>query len=366
MARDRILVWGLSDNRAGTEMVIYHYAKKLPGASFDFLCYEEPASFSDLFDSGRNRWFTIPVKLRHPIAHGRALRAFMTEHACEYRALWMNVNDISNIDLLGQAARRGIPKRVLHMHSSSIPHRFVTRFFSALNGNAARRFATDRWACSTDAGRFLYGDVPYEVVPNRVDAATCRFSGEARRSVRERWGLEGAFVVGAVGRLSPEKNHRLLIDALPGLLAEQPDARLLIVGAGPLEGELRQRAEASGVASAVVWAGRQERVGDYLSAMDVFAMPSFFEGLSLSLLEAQFNGLPCVVSEGVTSEGIIASGVASAPVDDRCQWQRLLLEASRDRAILDEGRAARFDANQDPGRMAEVLLGDRPTAGKGA
>lgn len=351
----RVLVWGLSDNRAGTEMVIYNYVRSLPGIAFDFLCYEEPSSFADLFEDGRNRWFAIPVKISHPLANARALRAFMAEHGHEYEALWFNMNDASNIDALIWAKRCGIPRRIAHMHSSRIPSRLVTRVFSRLNQRTLDKVVTDRWACSQAAGRFQFGEGAYRVVPNLVNAQGCAFSEEARASVRASYGLEGAFVIGTVGRLSPEKNQAHLMQLMPRLLEERPQTRLLLVGEGPCAEGLRQEAERRGVASAVAWAGRQRDVRAFLSAMDAFALPSLFEGLPLSLLEAQYNGLPCVVSEGVDDEAFISSGVDQVALGDPGAWVEALLGAERAAGSLDVAKAARFDLAQAASTAPELF-----------
>ena len=101
----RVLVWGLSNNRAGTEAVIEAYVRAADPQvyCFDFLCYDEPLNYAGLFsEDGCNRVFQIPIKIKHPFAHRKALKAFMDEHAHEYYAVWFNANDISNIDFLWQ------------------------------------------------------------------------------------------------------------------------------------------------------------------------------------------------------------------------------------------------------------------------
>ncbi len=362
MATKRMLVWGLSSNRAGTEMVICNYAKAAQGIAFDFLCYEEPASFADLVGEGTgNRAFVIPVKIRRPLAYGRALRRFMAEHGSEYDALWFNAGDVSNIDPLIWAERCGIPCRIAHMHSASMPPAAVTQAFSRLNWRRFQELATERWACSEAAGRFFYGEAPFRVIPNAVDAEAIALDGSRRAAARQWLGLEGAHVIGHVGRLSAEKNQRYLVELMPALRAQRPDARLLLVGSGPLEGELADRARALGVADAVTFAGAQQDVAGFLSAMDAFAFPSLFEGLSLALLEAQFNGLPCVVSEGVGTESAIAATTVTVPLADRQGWVNALVRAQRPAAPQLLAEAARFDLGQVRAQaaalFADVLAG---------
>ena len=111
----RVLVWGLSNNRAGTEAVIEAYVRAADPQkySFDFLCYDDPVNYGCLFSgSSYNRVFKLPIKIAHPFRHRKALASFMDEHANEYEAVWFNANDISNIDILLAAEKKGIKHRI--------------------------------------------------------------------------------------------------------------------------------------------------------------------------------------------------------------------------------------------------------------
>lgn len=343
-SRSRVLVWGLSNNRAGTEMVIYNYVKHAPSISFDFLCYDEPLSFSDLFEEGSpHRYFVIPVKIKHPFAYMRALNAFMREHGSEYSALWFNVNEISNIDLLIYAKRYGIERRITHMHNSEIPDVFITKLFSKLNWRRCLALTTDRWACSDSAGSFLYRGLPYTVIPNMVNAEGCAFSPTKRKDIRARWSFGGSLVIGTVGRLAHQKNHEFLLRLMPSVLEKCRNAKLMIVGDGPLREDLTHLADELGLGDHVVFTGSQPDVQAFLSAFDVYAFPSFYEGLSLSILEAQFNGLPCVMSSGVGEESVISSNVAVVSLDKPQKWVSALLDADRKENTLIVGKAEKYD-----------------------
>lgn len=149
-------------------------------------------------------------------------------------------------------------------------------------------------------------------------------------------------MIGTVGRLSKEKNHRLLIDSLPEILIRHPDAVLMLVGDGALHNDLEDQARQLGVNNSVLFVGSQKDVQAYLSAFDVFAFPSLYEGLSLSLLEAQFNGLPCVVSDGVSREAFISTNLRVVSLDDEPAWSSAISDARRLPDSLDVERAQRF------------------------
>ena len=347
MRMKRILVWGLSNNRAGTEGVISSYVEALDpdNYSFDFLCYDNPLSYAYLFPKGgRNRVFQIPIKIKHPFAHRKALKAFMKEHAQEYYAVWFNANDISNIDLLLAAEKYGIRHRILHSHNGSIPKRLVTRVFSRLNINKMKRVVTQRWACSCAAGDFMFYGDPYEIIPNMVDARKFAFSEKAHDSIRSQYGWSNDYVIGTVGRLSEQKNQAFLIKLLPRIVERIPNAKLVIIGEGSLLDSLETLSRTLGVEERVTILSAQSNISEFLSAFDCYAFPSLYEGLSLAALEAQFNGLPCVMSDGISKETEIAKTTRFISLSEPQKWIDAICEAKRmeDSSLLE--RAQAFDA----------------------
>lgn len=249
--------------------------------------------------------------------------------------IWCNINDISNIDILSAARNvMNIPIRCVHMHSSSIPDVPVTKLFSYLNRKKLFKVANQFWACSHSAGDFLYSSYDYEVIPNLVDDKHVSFSEEKRNLVRSHYGIENSLVIGNVGRLTEVKNQSHLIKLLHMLVSSGRDAVLMLVGEGELEGKLRDYADGLGLGSRVIFTGGQSDVQAYYSAMDVAAFPSLFEGLSIAILEAQFNGLPCVLSSGISSEVRISSSCDFVDLDNLAEWQNCILNATRERQLL--------------------------------
>lgn len=339
----RVLVWGLSNNRAGTEAVIVNYVRNMPEVDFDFLCYEAPLNYEDLFEQGRNRYFVLPIKIQHPVAFARVLKAHMNRYAHEYSALWCNVNDVSNIDVLKLAARHNIPKRIVHMHNAGIPDRLITKAFTRINKKQCLMLATEYWACSREAGKYLYGNREFRIIPNMIDAEKVVFNESSRRRIREEYGIASSFVVGTLGRMADQKNQRFLIEILPRLLDRDPSCKLVIVGNGPLEADLKKLATEKDVWSHVLFVGAQEDVQGWLSAFDVFAMPSLYEGLPVALLEAQFNGLPCVLSSGISEESIISASAKRIDLSNQGDWINDVIGATRNDFSMLSDRAACFD-----------------------
>jgi glycosyltransferase EpsF len=174
-------------------------------------------------------------------------------------------------------------------------------------------FATQWLACGEAAAINGWGRRAFEkgkviILPNAIDPDRFKFSEKSRREIRTRYGIkDDDFVVGHVGRFYPQKNHEFLIDVFSEVRQQKVNAKLLLLGDGPRQEIIRHKVESLGLTESVIFAGLQNDTAPFYSAMDIFAFPSLWEGLPLTLVEAQYAGLPCVVSENVTKEVIITN-----------------------------------------------------------
>lgn len=341
--KKRILVWGLTNNRAGTESVIKNYVKLAPEVIFDFLCYEQPLNHKELFCGTKNQYYIIPAKSKRPLVYYIKLLLFVKKHANRYDALWMNINDAANIDALVWAKRFKITKRIIHIHSSSVANSFLIKFFNFFNKNRCLHLGTDYWACSKIAGDHFFKNKTYRIIPNPVNLNNCAFSEIGRMKIRKSYEINDEdLVLGAVGRLSAEKNVGFLIRLLPRLKEKNPNVRLMLVGDGEQRAVLEKMAKEKGVSDYVIFVGAQDDVSKYYSACDVYLMPSLFEGLGIALLEAQFNGLPCVVSSEIPSEAIISSNVQKVSLGDTDEWIEAILGTKGRENKLNLERASKY------------------------
>ena len=329
--KPRILVWGMTNNRAGTEKVIVNVTTALADyVDFDFLVFEDVSVWPDLFASG-NKQIIIPNKRTNYLAYKKAIKEFFAQHSSEYDAIWMNINIPNNVDALRLAKSYGIPIRIAHAHNSANDGRLHHKILSFLNRNRPIHDSTVQWACSDDAGKYLYRSNSFVQIPNAVDCASVAFSQQKRNAVRAKLQAdEDVLIIGNIGRLSHQKNQEFLIHAFAGLHKMYPKSLLVIVGCGELESELRELTESSHVDDAVMFVGVQSDVQAWLSAFDVFAFPSHFEGASLALIEAQSNGLPCVTSTNIIDEVVFDDRMLKRMAADNPNvWADALLKAGQ-------------------------------------
>ena len=155
----------------------------------------------------------------------------------------------------------------------------------------------------------MFGGAPYEIVNNAIDTDIYAYSSTRRGEKRQELSISDELVVGHVGRFNQPKNHPFLLEIFAALLKKEPNTVLLLVGGGEDMPKMQNKAQALGIAENVRFLGIHSDVADLMQAMDVFVFPSLYEGLPVTMVEAQASGLPCVISDKVPPECIITDGL---------------------------------------------------------
>lgn len=191
----------------------------------------------------------------------------------------------------------GATVRITHCHNCA----YQPALKQVTLGKLLNRLVTDPVACSRAAGEMLYTR-PFRVLVNGIDCERFSFVPSVREQMRQKLGLQDCFVVGHIGRFSQQKNHIRLLHIFKAILQQKPQARLLLCGQGENFEQSQQEADVLGIAGEVLFCGNVKRPEDYLQAMDVFVLPSLFEGLPIVGVEAQASGLPCIFADTITQE----------------------------------------------------------------
>lgn len=300
---------------------------------FDFIVdtKDKLPEFQEISEGG-GRVFQMGRYLDSPINYQRELNKVLLKYSDEYSVLHCH-SVIRAFPVLWAARRYDIQKRILHSHSHSLQgSKFA--YFAPIITTLTIPLATDLLACSEAAGRYFFHHRHFNVFSNTIRVQRFMYSQLDRIRVRKRYGIGGdSMVVGHTGRFTHLKNHDFLLRVFAELNKAVPDAHLILVGEGPLEKKYRGLAADLGVADNVVFAGLQADVPSFLSAMDVFVLPSHFEGFGISLLEAQANGLPCLASSVIQREVQVTPSVTTLSLDDSvanwCNELRLLHQKGR-------------------------------------
>lgn len=277
------------------------------------------------------RIFHIPSPTRGHRAYYAALTALIRTH--RYHAVHAHTMFSCGWPMLA-ARRLGVPVRITHAHSALADGKNPLKtVYEWIMQRMILSCATDLVACGEAAGIRLYGEAAYRargnLILNGIDTDTFRYDPQARGRIRSELGMEDTFLLGHAGHLAPVKNQKFLIDLMPHLLEREPRARLCLLGEGGDRPMLEARIRELGLEGRVILTGNVPNVADYLSAMDVFLFPSLYEGTPLSILEAQANGLPCILSDGVPSDVHLTSLIRVLSLSDPAElWINTICAAS--------------------------------------
>lgn len=306
----RILQVVASLNAGGMENYIMNLYRMIDRnkVQFDFIVHHSAIGlYEDEIKSlgGKIYHFTVLDDKNIP-KYIKQLKSFFKEHN-EYKIVHGHLSSLA-VFYLGVAKKLGVPWRIAHSHGAGFLHtpKGYAKYFL---------FRTTKWkanvrlACSTEAGKYLYGKKSFEFVPNGVDVNRFAFDESKRAEMRKMLNVENNYVIGNVGRFNLQKNHKYLLKIFQKVVKKKSNAKLLLLGDGELFDSIQKFAEELGMQDRVIFAGVHKDVENYYQAMDAFVLPSLFEGLPVTGVEAQYSGLPCFFSDEITKEVKICDDV---------------------------------------------------------
>lgn len=234
--------------------------------------------------------------------------------------------------LVALAAKIGGAKKIIyHSHNSSYyPGQKLVKL-SEIFKWVMPFVITDYLACSDAAAKFMFPKKivdtgSYTVIKNGVDYEKHSFKAEIREEYRCKYGLVNNFVLGHVGRFNVQKNHEFLIDIFDEVYKHDHSARLFLIGIGETENQIKEKVKRLGIEEVVIFHGLSDEVNRLWNMLDVFVMPSLYEGLPVAGVEAQANGLPLIVSDTITPELKITDAVEYIGLDEKTSKWREAIE----------------------------------------
>lgn len=295
-------------SRGGIETMLMNYYRNIDRSKvqFDFLCN---APFEGAYDEEirqmGGRIFRSPgYSPLKRFAYKRFMRQLFAEHP-EYKIVEAH-NDGVGAFTLEAAKKAGVPVRIYHAHSTGFPHdfKFPIKYYCKL---MLRSWCNKHFACGDDAAAYFFGDEirkngDYSLICNAIDLDKFKFDPELRNSIRRKYDLENRFVIGHVGRFATVKNHLRMVDIIKELKTRNHNVALMLVGTGELMDSVKQKVMEEGLSESVVFVGEVAEPHLFYQAFDLFLMPSLYEGLPLTGVEAQASGLPAIFSKTVPPE----------------------------------------------------------------
>ncbi len=358
-------------DRGGIETMLMNLYRHMDRekVQFDFLAhYGREAVYNDEIRSLGGRIYEMPalkdenhVYYWRIFSYLRALHRFFKEHR-EYKVIHGHMTNTASI-YMPIAKKYGVTCRISHSHSTRGKAGHLGKVTDLLQKSISRH-ATDLFACSEAAMHWFYPQAlidsgKVQILANAVDAERFRFRPDIRAQKREELDLGDSLAIICVGRFRPEKNQSFLLDVLQEMLKHRQDVIFVFAGDGPCEDAVKEKATALGLEAHTRFLGMRTDVPELLQAADAFVLPSLWEGLPVTGIEAQASGLHCVVSDGLTQEMNALGMVNYVSLEASCKtWSDALIEAATQprRDTYEEMTASGYDINTTAPWLQEFYL----------
>ena len=371
----KVLVYVEAWGQGGIESFLMNMFRCLQNNGFEFVLFstwEWNSSYdSELCALGIERYSVFngyrPGQLKRLREGSAAFERILKKR--QYDAVYVNTMNGMGFLYSEVARRRGVPVRLVHSHNSTfgpnmtaaktVAHKFAQLFLSGS--------ATACLACSDDAGRYLFNKKPFVFVNNGIDTRRFAFDPNARERIRCKLGIPASsFLAGSIGRVSATKNPLFQVRAFAEIKKLDPFAHYLMVGDGDMRSETEELVVRLGLEESFHMTGYLPDPAPYFSALDVFLMPSLFEGLPFAVVESQCSGCSVLASGTLPKEVGITDLVRTMPLEaGEGAWASVAVEmgTSETNRLFYSERVARagFSADDASCLVAKIL-----NAGDGA
>lgn len=350
-------------NRGGLETMLMNYYRSIDReqVQFDFLTHRPyDGDYGEEIKQLGGKIYHLPILNPFSGSYKRELRRFFETHP-EYRIVHVHQDCLSGV-ILKIAKECGIEARIAHSHNANQDRNlkyFIKRYYMRM----IPTYATKLFACSAEAGNWMFQEADFQILNNAIHAKNYIYSPNIREKSREEFEIDQKdLVIGHVGRFSPQKNHPFLIDVFAQIQQMEPLAKLLLVGNDCDENatKVKEKVENLGLKDSVIFTGLRNDVANLMQAMDVFVFPSIYEGLPVTMVEAQASGLPCLISDKVPIECKLTDLVQQIPLSAGADaWAEAAITAAKKTVRRDTSaqiKKAGFDIEENANWLQEYYL----------
>lgn len=318
----RVLHSELQSNIGGIEAFLLNLTKTIDKTNlqFDFLMRGDNTYLETTLKKYGANIYKVPSGMSN---YYKFVKNILIKN--NYDFVHVHKNSAANIVLPLMVKKYTNAKLIVHSHNTSPSGGSkIAIMLHKINRNKLMQLSDYRFACSDTAAEWMFGhdykDEQVRIIKNGIIVKDYVYNSEVRNKVRTELGLTNKFVIGHVGAFREQKNHKFLLDVFSKL--DIPNAELVLVGEGSLKKAMENYARELGIKDRVLFLGSRNDVNDLLQAFDIFAMPSLWEGLSVSAIEAQASGLQLILSENVSHLIKITPNVKFLNLNDIDSWIR--------------------------------------------
>lgn len=353
-------------NRGGAETMVMNYYRNIDRSKvqFDFLVHrDEIGAYEDEIKALGGRIYRMsPICPENFAEYKKEIRIFLENHP-EYKIIHSHMSELGYF-VFKEAKRQGVPVRICHAHNC--PHvwnlKMVMReYFKYM----MRPYITHMFMCGIESGEWLFGKKnkdKFIQLNNAIDAKQYVYNENVRKEVRKELGLKNEFVVGHVGRFSRQKNHEKLIDIFNEITKINDNSKLILVGDGQLKESIVKKVELLNLQDKVMFLGTRSDVNRIMQAFDIYLFPSFHEGLSVSMVEAQASGLQCFISDTIPKECIITDNVVTFDLKSENEFiANNIIESHKSyirNNTMDKIVVSGFDIKQNAKKLEEFYINE--------
>ena len=316
----------------GVESVVMNYYRYIDKTKiqFDFFIDEDSTMEPPIEEIKKlgGKVYRIPSYTKI-IKYHKELKKILKEN--NYKIVHSHINTLSVFPLFS-AKRAGVPVRIAHSHSTTNKKEWKKNIIKQILRPFSKIFATDYMCCSELAGRWLFGNKAYDqgkvyLLNNAIDLEKFKYDEKIRKRKRKEIGIkDDTLVIGHIGRFVEQKNHTFLIDIFNEVHNKQSNSILLLIGEGPLKEDIQEKVARLKLTDSIKFLGQRTDVNELYQAMDVFVLPSLYEGLPVVGIEAQASGLPCIFSDSMTKEVKVSNSCVFFSLnDDLKKWPKAIL-----------------------------------------
>lgn len=342
---------------AGVQTLLMNLYRKIDRnrVQFDFLVhYTAPQFFDEEIEALGGKIYRFSVREDYNLfKYYRDLNKFFKEHK-EYKIIHGHMHTLGGV-YLHVAKKNGVPVRIAHSHTNNT-QKDAKQFIKIMMNQLYAVDANVLFACSDAAGKYMFGSKKFEVINNAIITDNFIFSEATRVNKRKEINSENKFVIGNVGRFEIQKNQRFVVEVFEKLNKVRPDSVLLLIGTGSMQEDIKALVNEKGLQDKVLFLGNRRDVAELYQAMDVFLMPSLFEGLGIVGVEAQAAGTPVVCTKTLPNEINVSPLIyrvdLGASVDE---WLTAILKAANNSQRHKNMKPYIVESNYDMDELAKRM-----------
>ena len=343
----------------GLENMLMNYYRNIDRdkIQFDFLTHRyEIANYDKEIQSLGGRIYHLPKLNPFSKNYLNTLDEFFKEHK-EYKIVHCHQDCLSGV-VLKYAKKNNVPFTIAHAHSSN-QDKNLKYLIKLLAKKNIKKYSDELFACSNSAGKWMFNTNDFKILNNAIDIDLYTYNKEKALTIKQKLGIQDKFVVGHVGSFSPPKNHKFIIDIFNEIQKQNKNSILLLIGNGEGSSEIEKKVESLGISEKVKFMGLRSDVNNLMQSMDVLLFPSLYEGLPLTLVEAQASGLKCVISDKVPLDCKMTENIEVVKLEESPQkWAEEVLKYQKyeRKNTKEEIVKANFDIKANAKYLQEFYL----------